>query len=96
MVDRGPFSSLALRSRRLVLLFATALGLAAAGSTVTVAAQRGAQHAYLAVEWPGWDLLGPGDCIDCSGSWWSWPNNDAPPSPPTAIVGPTRRWPYPA
>lgn len=93
MDAQGPLLSLALRSRRWLLLFATALGLAAAGGTVRVAAERGAQHAFIAATEPGFDCEFWGGCSD---SWWSWPGSDAPPSPPTAVVGPMRRWTDPA
>ena len=83
---QGPRLSLALRARRWLLLLATALGLAAAGSTVAVGAHRGAATTHLAMQGPDCDFWG-----SCTDSWWDWPAGKSPwDSPPTAIL-PSRR-----
>ncbi len=87
-IPHGPRLSLAFRARRAVLVLGTALGLAAAGSTVVVGAQRGATQGYLS-------SAPRGDCEfwgGCSDSWWEWPPDKHPlDSPPTAVLPATRR-----
>jgi hypothetical protein len=91
-IEHGPGLALALRARRTLLMLATALGCAAAGATVIVAAQRGAREAYIAHTY---EPPSAPDCVfwnSCSGSWWEWPDDKSPlDSPPTAILGPQRR-----
>ena len=94
-MDDGPLLALALRARRTLLAVCTALGCAAAGATVVVGGQRGAQQAYIATQGnpDTWSPICDEILLSwCShGSWWGWPPEKSPSdSPPTAIL-PSRR-----